>query len=81
VCNEVAPFLLLLDNGLKICRLRACIGIMALPFADETLGRLFASFVSMSLRWSILVAAILLLVKKRLVQILEAPLARFTHIS
>jgi len=34
----------------------------------------------MSLRWSILVAAILLLVKKSLVQVLEAPLARFTHI-
>jgi len=37
----------------------------------------------MSLRWSILVAAILLLVKKSLVQVLETPrpLARFTHIS
>jgi len=35
----------------------------------------------MSLRWSILVAAILLLVKKSLVQVLEAPLARFMHIS
>ena len=35
----------------------------------------------MSLRWSNLVAAILLLVKKSLVQVLEAPMPRFTHIS
>jgi len=54
---------------------------MALLFADEALGRLSAFLVSMSLRWSILVAAILLLAKKFLVEILEAPLARFTRIS
>ena len=35
----------------------------------------------MSLRWSVLVAAILLLVKKILVQILEAPFAEFMHIG
>ena len=35
----------------------------------------------MSQRWSVLVAAILLLMKKSLVQILEAPLAGFMHIG
>ena len=57
---------------------------MTLPFADEALGWLPTLFVTMSRlsqRWSILVAAILLLMKKSLVQILEAPLARFTRIS
>jgi len=84
VCSKVGPSLLLLDHGLKVGRLRACSRPMALPFADEALGGLPTSLVSislMSLRWSILVAAILLLVKKSLAQVLEAPLARFTHIS
>ena len=57
---------------------------MTLPFADEARRWLPAAFVSMSLmnqRWSILVAAILLPMKKSLVQMLEAPLARFTRIS
>jgi len=55
-----------------------------LLFADEAHGRLPVSLVSMSLmsqRWSILVAAILLLMKKSLVQILEVPLAGFTCIG
>ena len=80
VCSDDGPCLLLLHHGLEICRLRAYNGPMALLFADEALGRLSASLVSMSLRWSILVA-ILLLVMKRLVQILEIPLAGCMHIS
>ena len=57
---------------------------MTLLFADEVCGWLLASLVIMGLmsqRWSILVAAILLLMKKSLVQILEAQLAGFTRIS
>ena len=57
---------------------------MTLLFADEARGWLPASLVSMSLmsqRWSILVAVILLLMKKSLVQILEAPLAGFMRIG
>ena len=57
---------------------------MTLLFADEARERLPASLVSMSLmsqRWLILVAAILLLMEKNLVQILEAPLAGFAHIG
>jgi len=57
---------------------------VTLLFADEARGWLPASLVSMGLmsqRWSVLVAAILLIMKKSLVQILEAPLAGFTHIG
>ena len=84
VCSNVGPPLLLLNHCLKIGRLRACSSTVTLLFADEALGWPLGSLVSMgvmSLRWSVLVAAILLLVKKRLVQILEAPLAGFTHIG
>jgi hypothetical protein len=83
VCSNVGPPLLLLNHCLKIGRLRACSSPVTLLFADEALGWPPGSLVSMgvmSLRWSVLVAAILLLVKKRLVQILEAPLAGFMHI-
>jgi len=57
---------------------------VTLLFADEARGRLPTSLVSMSLmsqRWSILVAVILLLMKKSPVQILEVPLAGFTRIG
>ena len=84
VCRDVGPSLLLLNHSLKISRLRACSSPVTLLFADEARGWLRGSLVSMgvtSLRWSVLVAAILLLVKKRLVQVLEAPLAGFTHIG
>jgi len=57
---------------------------VTLLFADEACAWLPVSLVSTSLmsqRWSILVAAILLLMKKSLVQILESPLAGFTRIS
>jgi len=84
VCRDVGPSLLLLNHCLKISRLRACSSSVTLLFADEACGWPPASLVSMSLmgqRWSILVAAILLLMKKSLVQILEAPLAGFTRIS
>ena len=55
---------------------------MTLLFADEAREWLPACLVSVGLtsqRWSVLVAAILLLMKKS--QILEAPLAGFTHIG
>ena len=45
-CSDVGPCLLLLDHALKICRLRAYSGPMALLFADEALGRLSASLLS-----------------------------------
>ena len=57
---------------------------MTLLFADEARGWPPSSLVSMAMmgqRWSVLVAAILLLVEKRLVQMLEAPLAGFTRIG
>ena len=84
VCSDVDPSLPMVHHGLKIGRLRSCSSPVTLPFADEALGWLPASLASMSLmsqKWSILVAAILLLMKKGLVQILEAPLVRFTCIS
>jgi len=55
---------------------------VTLLFADEAREWLPACLVSVGLtsqRWSVLVAAILLLMKKS--QILEAPLAGFTHIG
>jgi len=84
VCSDVGHSLLLLNHCLKIGCLRACCSPVTLLFADEARGWLPASLVSMSLmsqRWSILVAAILLLMKKSLAQILEAPLAGFTRIG
>jgi len=85
VCSDVGPSLLLLNNCLKIGCRRACSSPVTLLFADEARGWLPASLVSMGLmsqRWSVLVAAILLpVMKKSLVQILEAPLAGFTHIG
>jgi len=84
VCSDVGPSLLLLNHCLKIGCLRACSIPVTLLFADEAREWLPASLVSMSLmshRWSVLVAAILLLMKKSLAQILEAPLAGFTHIG
>jgi len=57
---------------------------VTLLFADEARRWLPASLVSMSLmsqRWLILVVAILLLMKKSLVHILEASLAGFKRIS
>jgi len=81
VCSKVGPSLLLLDDGLKVGCLRTYSSPMTFLFADEALARLFISLVSM--RLSILVAAILLLAKKSLVLVLEAPssVARFTHIG
>jgi len=85
VYSVVGPSLLLLNHFLKISRLRACNSPVTLLFADAARGWIPASLVSMSMmsqRWLIiLVAAILLLMKKSLVQILEAPLAGFTRIS
>jgi len=84
VCSDVGPSLLLLNHCLKIGCLRACSSPVTLLFADEARRWLPASLVSMGLisqRWSILVAAILLLMKKNRVQILEAPLAGFTRIG
>ena len=84
VCRDVGPSLLLLNHSLKISRLRACSSPVTLLFADEACAWLPVSLVSTSLtsqRWSILVAAILLLMKKSLVQIFEAQLERFTRIS
>jgi len=84
VCSNVGPSLLLLNHCLKIGCLRACSSPVTLLFADETRRWLPASLVSMgvmSQRWLILVAAILPLMKKRLVQILEAPLAGFMCIG
>jgi len=79
VCSKVSHSFLLLDNGLKVGRLRAYSSPTTFHFADEAVGQPFTSLVSM--RLMILVAAILLLVEKSLVLVLEAPLARFTHIS
>jgi len=84
VCSDVGPSLLLLNHCLKIGCLRACSSPVTLLFADEARGWRPASLVSMSLmsqRWSILFAAILLLMKKSLVQILGAPLAGFMRIG
>ena len=84
VCSDVGPSLLLLNHCLKISCLRACSSPVTLLFADEAREWLPASLVSMGLmshRWSVLVASILLLMKKSLAQILEAPLAGFTHIG
>ena len=84
VCSDVGPSLLLLNHCLKISCLRACSSPVTLLFADEARRWLPASLVSMGLmsqRWLVLVASILLLMKKSLVQILEAPLAGFMHIG
>ena len=79
VCSKVGPSLLLLDHGLKVSGLRAYSSPMTFLFAHEAFGPLFTSLVSM--RLTILVATMLLLVKQSLVLVLQAPLARFTHIG
>jgi len=84
VCSDIGPSLLLLNHCLEIGCLRAYSSPVTLLLADEARGWLPTSLVSMSMmsqRWSILVAAILLLMKKSLVQILEAPLAGFMRIG
>jgi len=84
VCSDVGPSFLLLNHCLKIGCLRVCSSPVTLLFADEARRWLPASLVSMGLmsqRWLVLVASILLLMKKSLVQILEAPLAGFMHIG
>ena len=79
VCSRVCHSLLVVDHGLKIGCPGASSSPMAQPFAYEAFGRLFASLASM--RVSILVVAILLLVGEDLVQIFEALLAQFARVS